>query len=338
MLIPLEKALTIAVPSYNVERYLADSLASYCAGTIDERLEVLIVNDGSTDMTQTIAGEFVKLYPQIFRLVNKENGGHGSAINAGIDEARGKYFRIIDGDDRICTLSIPTLLDALEAEEDDLVIDVKRDVVMGTDESRLIELPDDIPRKRSLPFESVCTRFDIEQFFMIHSVSARTDFLREHKVKLLEHTFYVDYEFIVKIGSAAQSVMFLDLEVCNYYTGNAEQSVAPANYVRRWADHTRVTYELLRFADDARLDTRLDPIRQAFVDSRVKLIVDTHYNIALIYDDDRSRGLERAHEFRTYLKANHPTFYAYGEKRYHQARTLHKLGFDAKRLDKLMGR
>ena len=116
--------------------------------------------------------------------------------------------------------------------------------------------------------------------------------------------------------------------------GNAEQSVAPANYVRRWEDHTRVTYELLQFASEA----QLDPARQSFVDSRVKLLVETHFNIALIYDQDRDRGLERAREFRAVLKEKYPRFFPNGEKRYLQALALHKLGFDAERLDKLMGR
>ena len=328
------KVLTVAVPSYNVERYLADSLASYCAGELDDRLEVLVVNDGSTDSTPVIANEFVKMFPDIFRLVSKENGGHGSAVNAGVDEARGKYFRIIDGDDRICTMNITALLDVLEWADEDLVVDVKREVVMGTDRSRLLALPDNIPRGVTLPFESVCTRFDIEEFFMIHTVSVRTDFLRQHNVRLLEHTFYVDYEFIVKIGSAADTIRFLDLEVCNYYVGNAEQSVAPANYVRRWGDHTRVTEELLRFADEC----QLEGARQEFVDSRCRLLVDTHYNIALIYDDDRARGLARAKQFRAFMKENHPRFFAASEGRYRKALALHKLGFDAARLDKLMGR
>lgn len=333
-----DKVLTVAVPSYNVERYLADSLASYCAGDVDDRLEVLIVDDGSTDSTPIIANEFVKMFPNIFRVVSKENGGHGSAVNAGADEARGKYFRIIDGDDRICTMSIKALLDVLEWADEDLVVDVKREVVVGTDRGRLLALPDDVPRGVTLPFESVCTRFDIEEFFMIHTVSVRTDFLRDHDVRLLEHTFYVDYEFIVKLGSSANTIRFLDLEVCNYYVGNAEQSVAPSNYVRRWGDHTRVTEELLRFADERFSDGSLGALRQEFVDSRCRLLVDTHYNIALIYDDDRDRGLERAKQFRAFMRREHPRFYRASESRYRKALALHKLGFDAARLDKLMGR
>ena len=330
----MSKILTVAVPSYNVEHYLPDSLASYCAGEIDDRLEVLIVDDGSTDDTALIAHEFEKLYPSIFKLVSKQNGGHGSAINAGIENASGKYFRVIDGDDRICTINIPALLDVLEHSDDDLVIDVKREVVTGTTQSRLLELPSDIPLDCTVDFDSICNRFDIEEFFMIHSTNVRTDFLREHEIKLLEHTFYVDYEFIVKIASFASTIRFANLEACNYYIGNAEQSVAPANYVKRWDDHSRVTEELLHFA------TELDasPARKEFVNTRVKLLVDTHYNIALIYDSNRKQGMQRAREFREFLARNYPDFHASGEKRFRMAQLLHYLGFDAERLDKLMGR
>ena len=330
----MNKVLTVAVPSYNVERYLADSLASYCANGVDDRLEVLVVDDGSTDSTRIIADEFVKLQPTLFRVISKPNGGHGSAINAGIEHARGTYFRIIDGDDRICSQNIPALLDALERATEDLVIDVKREVSIGTGESRVLSLPVDIPIDQSLPFDAICNRFDIEEFFMIHSVNARTEFLRAHDIRLLEHTFYVDYEFIVKIASHARNVRFLNLEACNYFVGNAEQSVAPQNYVRRWDDHTRVTEELLAFA----VKTDLDETRQAFVDSRVRLLVNTHYNIALIYDDDRKRGMTRAKAFRAFLAEHYPDFHAASEIRFRQAQLLHYLNFDAKKLDILMRR
>lgn len=330
----MNKVLTVAVPSYNVERYLADSLASYCADGADPRLEVLVVDDGSTDSTRLIADEFVKLHPDLFRVVSKPNGGHGSAINAGIEHATGTYFRIIDGDDRICTMNIPHLLDCLEAATEDLVVDVKREVSIETGDSRLLALPGDIPLECTLSFDDMCTRFDIEEFFMIHSVNVRTEFLRAYDIRLLEHTFYVDYEFIVKIASHANTMRFLNVEACNYFVGNSEQSVAPANYVRRWGDHTRVTNELLEFTSSA----DLPPVRQAFVDSRVQLLVNTHYNIALIYDDDRKRGVQRAKEFHEFLAQRYPAFATATETRYRQARMLHYLGFDARKLDRLMGR
>ena len=330
----MSKTLTIAVPSYNVEKYLNASLTSYIADGADERLEVIVVDDGSTDGTAAIAQGFCERFPTIFRLVSQENGGHGAAINTGMREARGTYFRIIDADDRICTSSIPALLDALDAADDDLVVDVKREVHMDTGVSELLELPSDLPRNTSMAFSTVCMRDDIEAFFIIHTVIMRTDFLRRHNVSLLEHTFYVDYELIVKVASRAGTIRFLDLEGCNYFMGNDEQSVAPANYVRRWDDHSRVTEELLAFADNA----HLPPERQLFVNKRIKLMVDTHYNIALIYDYNRKRGLERARSFRAMLRAKHYNFFVSGERRYRLALILHWLGFDAAKLDSLMGR
>ena len=330
----MSKVLSIIVPSYNVQRYLPDSLASYCADGADPRLEIVIVNDGSSDSTQPLAEQFVALYPNLFKLVNKENGGHGSAINAGIAAASGRYVRVIDADDRICTLSIAPFLDELEACDDDLVVDMKREVNITTGAQRLLSIPDDIPERTTLDFESVCIRADIEEFFMIHTATMRTALLREHDFRLLEHTFYVDYELIVKVGSYARTIRFVRLEGCNYYVGNDEQSVAPANYVKRWGDHTRVTEELLRYVTSQ----DLGGARQAFLVDRVRLLVNTHYNIALIYDTDRARGLARAKEFRAFLESAYPQFAALTESRYKIARVLHGLGVTAPMLDKLMRR
>lgn len=330
----MSKILTIAIPSYNVERYLRASLESYCCKQEDERLEVLIIDDGSSDSTARIALEYVRRFPNLFSLVSKDNGGHGSAVNTGIAFATGRYFRVIDGDDRICSDNIPLLLDALEACDDDLVIDVKREVVFGTGASRRFDLPADLPLNESVPFEDVCLRRDIESSFQIHTLSMRTDFLRAHAVNLLEHTFYVDYELVVKVSAWADTVRFLNLEACNYYVGNIAQSVSPANYVKRWDDHERVCRELLAFATES----DLDDLRRRFVESRVDLLLNTHYNIALIFDEDRERGLARARWFRDFLTRDYPAFEKRSRMRYYQARVLHHLGFNANKLDRLMGR
>ncbi|NPD32568.1 glycosyltransferase family 2 protein [Eggerthellaceae bacterium zg-997] len=328
------KVLTIAVPSYNVQQYLQGGLESYCRDGADPRLEVIVVDDGSTDDTPQIAQSFAARFPDVFRVVSKPNGGHGSAVNAGIDHARGTYFRIIDGDDRICSQNVAALLDALEAADEDLVVDVKREVTFGTGGSRLFPLPDDIPRACTVPFEQVCLRDDIEACFQIHTLSIRTQLLRDARVRLQEHTFYVDYELVVKVCARARTIRFCDLEVCHYYVGNLAQSVSPANYVRRWDHHERVTRELLRFF----AQEPLDPVHKGFVENRVALLVNTHLNIALIFDDDRTRGLRRARTFRRFLAESHPLFHRRSRGRYLQARVLHALGVDAKGLDRLMGR
>ena len=328
------KILSIAVPAYNVEQYLAKGLSTYADARLESDLEVLIVDDGSTDETSHIAQRFVDKHPSLFRLISKQNGGHGSAINAGLAHATGKYFRIIDGDDWAHTDNLVALIDILRHTETDLVVDVKREVKMGTDESRLFPLPDSIPQATPLAFSEVCLRAEIESSFMIHTISARTDFLRSHQVSLLEHTFYVDYEFIVKATCFAETVEFYDLEVCQYQVGNIAQSVAPANYVKRFDDHTRVVKELLQFSTQQ----ALPDIRRQYVNSRVDLLINTHYNIALIFDEDRKRGLARAQEFYRWLESTYPERFLSTKRRYKKALILHHLGFNAQKLDKLMGR
>ena len=86
----MEKLLSVIVPTYNVERYLNQCLDSLCMGK--DRMEVLLINDGSTDSSADIALGYTRKHPEVFRLINKENGGHGSTINRGIQEAAGRYF------------------------------------------------------------------------------------------------------------------------------------------------------------------------------------------------------------------------------------------------------
>lgn len=328
------KALSIVVPSYNVEQYLAKGLSTYADARLKDDLEVLIVNDGSTDATAEIAQRFVDTWPSLFRLITKENGGHGSAVNTGLAHASGMYVRIIDGDDWAHTDNLVELIKVLRSTSADLVIDVKREVRADSGDSRLFPLPDTIPLGKDLPFTDVCLRPEVESSFMIHTISARTDFLREHDLSLLEHTFYVDYEFIVKATCYAQTVRFLNLELCQYQVGSLTQSVNPDVYAERFDDHSRVVEELLRYTSTL----PVDETRKAYVASRVHLLINTHYNIALIFDKDRACGLQRAQQFRAWLKENYPPYYAATNRRYHQARILHALGFNPTRLDRLMGR
>ena len=95
----MDKILSVSIASYNVEKFLGQTLDSCLVPEIMEKLEVIVVNDGSKDGTAAVAEEYVKKAPDTFVLINKENGGYGSTVNAGIQAATGKYFRLLDGDD-----------------------------------------------------------------------------------------------------------------------------------------------------------------------------------------------------------------------------------------------
>ncbi|SHJ51384.1 glycosyltransferase family 2 protein [Hespellia stercorisuis] len=328
------KILSIAVPSYNVEQYLNKGLPTYADDRLKETLEVLIVNDGSTDRTAEIAQTYVEQYPEIFRLINKENGGHGSAVNAGIDHATGKYFRVIDGDDWVNTDNLVSLIEQMKTLETDIVIDEKREVHMVTGETEHFQLPDYVEKNKTLQFADICSREDIGSYIMIHTLSVKLEVLKKYKIHLLEHIFYVDYEYIVKATCESRTITFLPIEIYQYLVGNANQSVAAANYVKRYSHHDQVTKEMLRFA----ASKDYTGSRKAYLERKVNLIVHTQYNIALIFNPDRKEGIKQARELRAYLKTNYPQNAQATDKRYHQAVILHYLGFDDRKLNKLMGR
>ena len=91
------KLLSIAIPCYNSQGYMAKCIESLLPG--GEDVEILVVNDGSKDDTAKIADEYAAKYPTIVRAIHKENGGHGSAVNAGLENAQGVYFKVVDSDD-----------------------------------------------------------------------------------------------------------------------------------------------------------------------------------------------------------------------------------------------
>lgn len=326
--------LTVAMPCYNVARYLERGLASFDDVRFEGLVELIVVDDGSTDTTASIAQAFVERRPQVFRLISKPNGGHGSAVNAGLAQARGTYFRVVDGDDWVDTDELVRFAQLLAQATSDLVVDVKTEVDMATMSPRVFPLPAELAQGGSCDLESVCMLDAFAPNVMIHTLTARVAYLRSISLHLLEKTFYEDLEFVVKATLDAADVEFVDTRVYQYLVGNASQSVADEGYVRRWDDHTRVCEELLELLSSRKQD--LSPIRLAYLQRRCALLSNTHYNIALIFDKDRARGVRRAKAYRAALRANHPDVARLSDSHYRKAMVLHVLGVDSqKKLDSL---
>ena len=326
--------LTVAMPCYNVARYLERGLASFDDARLEGLVELIVVDDGSTDTTASIAQAFVERRPRVFHLISKPNGGHGSAVNTGLAQARGTYFRVVDGDDWVDTDELVRFTQLLAQATSDLVVDVKTEVDMATMSPRVFPLPAELAQGGSCDLESVCMLDAFAPNVMIHTLTARVAYLRSISLHLLEKTFYEDLEFVVKATLDAADVEFVDTRVYQYLVGNASQSVADEGYVRRWDDHTRVCEELLALLS-ARKEN-LSPTRLAYLQRRCALLSNTHYNIALIFDKDRARGARRAKAYRAALRANHPDVARLSDSHYRKAMVLHVLGVDSqKKLDSL---
>ncbi|MCR4887087.1 MAG: glycosyltransferase, partial [Clostridiales bacterium] len=111
------KLLSIAIPSYNSQDYMAHAVESLLPG--GDEVEILIVDDGSRDDTACIADEYERRYPGIVRALHKENGGHGDAVMMGLRNAAGLYFKVVDSDDWADTEAYPQVLSTLRAFVDE---------------------------------------------------------------------------------------------------------------------------------------------------------------------------------------------------------------------------
>ena len=119
------KLITFAVPCYNSAEYMDRCIETLLTG--GRRVEIVIIDDGSTDRTPEIADRYAEKYPDIIRVVHQPNGGHGEGVNQGLAHASGRYFKVVDSDDWLDTRALHRLLDYLEHWENhgiqtDLVI------------------------------------------------------------------------------------------------------------------------------------------------------------------------------------------------------------------------
>lgn len=291
------KLLTIVVPSYNVENTLGATLKSLCVEELIDKLDIIVVDDGSKDATAEKAKEFKELYPQSVRLIQKENGGHGSTVNTGIKEASGKYFKVVDGDDRLSYSGLKALLNVLEKTDADLVASNYRKVLPNGSNAGDM-LFSGIEYGKLYNFSDLVTDGSI--YFGIHSSTFKTEILKNNNVTLQEHTFYVDTEYALLPIPKVQTVTFVEECVYLYTVGSAGQSIDPKNFVKRYDHHLRVVKRLVEFAGKASADKS----HTDYIYAVLSKLCFTQYMLGIFYDDDTKRGRARASEFDSWLKSN----------------------------------
>lgn len=243
------KLITFAVPSYNSQAYLRHCVDTLLTG--GEDVEILIVNDGSTDDTSAIADCYEADYPGIVRAIHKPNGGHGSAVNRGAAEAQGIYYKVVDSDDWVDANALKQLLATIKTHQaEDTLPDLYITNFIydhAQDNSCFVR-----HWKKQFPVLQKCTWKDMGHFWgsqvlLMHSLMYRTDILRASDTILPEHTFYVDNYFAYKPLPHMKSVYYLDVNLYHYFIGREDQSVNVKNFTRRYDQQLRV----MRYMADA---------------------------------------------------------------------------------------
>ena len=207
------KLLTFAIPCYNSQDYMEKCIDSILVG--GEDVEILIIDDGSKDRTAEIADDYARRYPTIVKAIHQENGGHGEAVNAGIRNASGIYFKEVDSDDwgdEFAYLQILDKLRELVGSENNLDMLLANYVYEkeGAKHKKVM-------RQTGFPRDEVFTWSDIRHFYnghyiLMHSVIYRTQLLRKCGLELPKHTFHVDNIYVYKPLPYVKTMYHMDAD------------------------------------------------------------------------------------------------------------------------------
>lgn len=243
----MNKILTVVIPTYNMEKYLRKCLNSLIIDDKDllKSLEVLVINDGSQDSSSVIAHEYEQSYPEIFRVIDKENGNYGSCINRGLREATGKYIKILDADDSFDTKNFSVLLKNMASIDVDMFIS-DFSVVSGKDTIKEM-------KHFSFPKNQI---FDIKQYIAtyskiddisMHAIAYKTDNLRNSNYSQTEGISYTDQEWTYLLIYTVSSVYYLGSCVYKYLVGRQGQTIDFDMVKKNFNDRVIITQKIIRF-------------------------------------------------------------------------------------------
>ncbi len=242
-----QKTLSIIIPSYNVSAYLYHGVFTILEHKNGNKIEVVIVNDGSKDNTIEIAKKLEERYSKDnIVIIDKENGGHGSTINEGLKVCSGKYIRIIDGDDWVSSDDLCKLIDTLDKETADIVVtDYSED--RAAENMRIVRYLYNfmIPGKHYV-FDDLC--YEGYGFAQWGPILATANFRKEvlkDSFKLTEKCFYIDMEFDAYSIMKAKTMVYYPLDVYRYFIGRVDQSISENSYKRNYAQHEKVIFNLI---------------------------------------------------------------------------------------------
>ena len=226
----MNKILSIVIPTYNMEKYLHRCLDSlvFSDRSLFDKLEVIVVNDGSKDSSSEIAHEYERLYPSIFRIIDKENGNYGSCVNIGLDEAQGLYFRILDADDFFVPSSLALFIEyiiSLKDKPELLVTNFQEDYV-----TRKSHVSNDIGGYK---YDTLYNFKDIDfskgTMSIMHRMTYKLETIKQSNLRHLEGISYTDSEYCFYPLWKVKSVMFVNILLYCYQHGRDEQTVSKSS-------------------------------------------------------------------------------------------------------------
>lgn len=221
------KLLSVVIPCYNSQSYMRNCIESLLPGRED--VELLIVNDGSVDQTAEIADDYARRYPTIVRAIHQPNGGHGEAVNTGIRNATGMYFKVVDSDDWVDIRAYMEILQTLRqfrvnSTSVDLLVSNFVYEKEGSKYKKIMKYDDVLPENVVFNWDNI-KNFGKSQYLMMHSIMYRTQLLKNSGLDLPNHTFYVDNLYVYQPLPLVEKIYYLNVDFYRYFIGREDQSV-----------------------------------------------------------------------------------------------------------------
>lgn len=216
-------------------------------------MEIIIVNDGSVDDTQKIAESYQEKYPNIIRVISQENGGHGEAVNTGLANATGLYFKVVDSDDWVNEEALAQIMKVLkeliaEGNSPDLFLANYVYEKVGAKKKKVIRYQRALPKDRIFTWDEIM-HFKQSQNILMHSTIYRTKLLQNCGIVLPKHTFYVDNIFVYQPLPFVKTLYYMDVNLYRYFIGRSDQSVNEQVMIRRIDQQLKITKIMIESHD-----------------------------------------------------------------------------------------
>ncbi len=303
------KTLTFLVPCYNVEHCVRHCIDSMLVDAILDDIEILLINDGSKDNTLDILQEYEAKYPETVKVIDKPNGGWGTAINLGIREANGKYLKEVDSDDWVCSENLKSYIDFLKKTTCDYIATEYSDFFKA-DDSHLLHTYQEECYNQTLSISDFWAKYPKAWAFPIHSVTFRTDLLKEMNLTVGDR-YYCDLEYILYPLPYIQTITVLNLPISVYFHGSDEQSTGPAGYKKHYKDYLDLAKRLVSFSNNLP-ETTIAPIRKCLIDN-IEGIVNFAYTLLLSPTYMGKESIDDIRkDFDSWLKEQGPFYYRSG--------------------------
>ena len=294
------KLLSVAIPCYNSQAYMEHCINSLLVG--GDEVEIIIVDDGSTkDRTAEIADAYAEKYPGIVKAVHQENGGHGEAVNTGLKNATGLYFKVVDSDDWVDEESYKKVLCTLKeltggTKTLDMLICNYVYEKEGQKHKKVMRYDSVLPVEKMFTWDEA-GKFRKGQYILMHSVIYRTKLLRECGLKLPKHTFYVDNLFVYVPLPYVKNMYYLDVDFYRYFIGRDDQSVNEKVMISRIDQQIKVNKLMVESTDLWKLTNK--NLRKYMLNY---LEIITVISTIMLIRSGTEENLEKKKELWSYLK------------------------------------